>query len=235
LQVSISIYDMDRTITRSGTWTPWLIFWARREAPWRLLLAPLLGLALLGYALKLLTRARLKEIGHRLLMGRHIPRPQLAAAATAYAEAVLADNVHDGALVQIAEDRAAGRRLVLATASNEYYVAAIASLLGMDDVIATASRWEDDRLHHRLGGDNCYGEVKRVLVEAFLERERLAGAPIYFYSDHHSDAPVFALAEETGGAAIATNASPKLRALAQLRGWQIVDWGPPERSWFERA
>jgi phosphoserine phosphatase len=129
----------------------------------------------------------------------------------------------------------AGRRLVLATASNEYYVAAIASLLGMDDVIATASRWEDDRLHHRLGGDNCYGEVKRVLVEAFLERERLAGAPIYFYSDHHSDAPVFALAEETGGAAIATNASPKLRALAQLRGWQIVDWGPPERSWFERA
>ena len=196
---------------------------------------PLLGLALIGYALKLMSRSRLKELGHQLLMGRHIPRARLAAAATAYADAVLAGNVHAGALAQLAKDRAAGRRLVLATASNEYYVGAIARKLGMNDVIATASRWEEDRLHHRLGGDNCYGDVKRVLIEAFLEREGLAGSPIYFYSDHQSDAPVFELAEESGGAAFATNASPKLRRLAQLRGWQIVDWGPSKGSWFERA
>ncbi len=233
--MSISIYDMDRTITRGGTWTPWLVFWARREAPWRLALVPLLLLALLAYATRLISRARLKELGHRLLMGRHIARLRLLAAADVYAESVLAENVHQGALAQIALDRAAGRRLVLATASNEYYVGAIARKLGMDDVIATASRWEDDRLHHRLGGDNCYGDAKRLLIEVFLAREGLLGQPLTFYSDHVSDQPVFELALQTGGEAVAANPSPRLRKLASERGWRIVDWGSSKASWFERA
>nr|WP_310522778.1 HAD-IB family phosphatase [Polymorphobacter sp.] len=233
--MNVSIYDMDRTITRGGTWTPWLLFWARREAPWRLLLAPLLGVALLAYAMKFITRARLKELGHRLLMGRHIPRARLVAAADAYAAQVVRDNVFPAALAQIAADRAEGRRLVLATASNEYYVRSIAHVLGIDDVIATASRWEEDRLHHRLGGDNCYGDTKRVLVAAWLVREGQAGGHLRFYSDHVSDLPVFELAVATGGEAVATNPSKALRALAQARGWRIVDWGVPKRSWLERA
>ena len=232
--MDVSIYDMDRTITRGGTWTPWLLFWARREAPWRLLLAPLLGLALLAYALKWISRARLKELGHRLLMGRHVARPRLAAAADAYAAHVLATNVFPAALAQIAADREAGRRLVLATASNEYYVRSIAQRLGIDDVIATASRWEEDRLHHRLGGDNCYGVTKRVLVAAWLAREGIAGH-LRFYSDHVSDLPVFELAVATGGEAVAANPSRALRELAMARGWRIVDWGVPKRSWLERA
>ena len=233
--MTISIYDMDRTITRGGTWTPWLKFWARREAPWRLLLLPLLGVALAAYVLKLINRAGLKEWGHRLLMGRRIQRKRLVAAARAYAEQVVATGLFPGALVQLEADRAAGRRLVLATASNEYYVRAIADRLGIDDVIATASRWVDDRLHHRLGGDNCYGDSKRVLVEAWLAREGLAGEPLRFYSDHVSDVPVFELAIESGGEPVAANPSTKLRVLARARGWRIVDWGTPKRSWFERA
>ena len=233
--MSISIYDMDRTITRTGTWTPWLLFWAKREAPWRLALAPLLGLALAAYALEWIDRARLKELGHRLLMGRRIARLRLLAAADAYAAQVLASNTYAGALEQIAADRAAGQRLVLATASNEYYVRAIAAKLGIDDVIATASRWEDDRLHHRLGGDNCYGDSKRVLIEAWLAREGLAGQPVRLYSDHVSDVPGFELAVATGGEAVAANPSPVLRQLAIARGWRIVDWGPQSHSWYERA
>ncbi|WP_426165380.1 HAD family hydrolase [Sandarakinorhabdus sp. DWP1-3-1] len=231
----ISIYDMDRTITRSGTWTPWLLFWARREAPLRLLLAPLLVVALTAYATRLITRGRLKEIGHRLFMGRHVSRARLQAAAEAFADRTIADNVFPGAIDQIAADRAEGRRLVVATASNEYYVRAIAQKLGFDDVIATPSRWDEDRLHNRLGGENCYGDAKRRLIDAWLAR---AGAPdghMRFYSDHISDQPVFELAEATGGEAVAANPSPALRALATARGWRIVVWGEPVKSIFERA
>jgi HAD superfamily phosphoserine phosphatase-like hydrolase len=233
--VTISIYDMDRTLTRRGTWTPWLLFWARREAPWRLVLAPLLGVALIGYALKLVTRGRLKEIGHRLLMGRRIPRARLQLVAEAYAERVIAEDVFPAALAQVDADRREGRRLVMATASNEYYVRAIAERLGFDDVIATASRWDEDRLHHRLGGDNCYGDTKRLLVDGWLQRHGLKGAVLRFYSDHISDLPVFELAEASGGEAIAANPSNALRALAAARGWRVVDWGEPSNSLFERA
>ena len=70
--VELAIYDMDRTITRSGTYTPWLMFWAWRRAPWRLLLLPFALLAGLGYAAGLVTRKRLKEINQSLLMGRRV-------------------------------------------------------------------------------------------------------------------------------------------------------------------
>ena len=56
----VAIYDMDRTITHSGTYSGFLIHVARRRQPWRLLLLPLVGIAGAAYALRLIDRARLK-------------------------------------------------------------------------------------------------------------------------------------------------------------------------------
>jgi len=36
----LAVYDMDRTVTRSATYTPFLLHCALRRAPWRLLLLP---------------------------------------------------------------------------------------------------------------------------------------------------------------------------------------------------
>ena len=36
-----AIYDMDRTVTRRATYTPFLLHYALRRAPWRLLFIPL--------------------------------------------------------------------------------------------------------------------------------------------------------------------------------------------------
>lgn len=65
----LAIYDMDKTITRAPTWTPFLIHAARSRAPWRLALLPAAALAGIGYTLKLIDRARLKEITHRMMLG----------------------------------------------------------------------------------------------------------------------------------------------------------------------
>lgn len=216
----LAIYDMDRTITRTGTYAAWLLFWARREAPWRLALLPLVGLAGLGFVLRLLTRARLKEINQWLLMGDPAPRARVEATARDYATRVLARNIRPGALAQLAADRAAGARLVVATASYAFYAEAIASALGIDDVIATRSVWDGDRLRARIAGDNCYGPAKRAMVEDWLAGRALAGAPMRFYSDHVSDLPSFELAAEP----VAANPSAALRAEAARRGWRIVDW-----------
>ncbi len=233
--MGVSVYDMDRTITRGGTFTPWLLFWARREAPWRLLLLPALGLVLAAYGLKLIERGRLKELSHLLMMGGRIPAARLRPVAEAFAEQVLAGDVFPAALAQMAADRAAGERLVIATASNDYYVQAVAARLGVEDVVATASSWVEDNLGHRLGGGNCYGAEKRLLVEGWLARHGLMDARINFYSDHLSDLPMFELAQASGGEAVAANPSAALRAEAEHRGWRVVDWGEQRRSFFERA
>ena len=41
MTTDLAIYDMDRTVTRRATYTPFLLHCAMRRAPWRLLLLPL--------------------------------------------------------------------------------------------------------------------------------------------------------------------------------------------------
>ncbi|UAK24791.1 HAD family hydrolase [Sphingomonas nostoxanthinifaciens] len=220
----LAIYDMDRTITRTGTYTPFLLHAARALAPWRLLLTPFVLLAMLAYALKLIDRRRLKEWCQRLLLGGRVPRACLAPATESFADLVMATNIHPGALRQIAEDKAAGRRLVLATASYRFYVEPIARRLGFDDVIATGSvAGLDDIIHARIDGENNYGPAKLRLIEAWLRASGIvrSAVRVTFYSDHVSDAPVLEWADE----AIAANPSARLRHLAERRGWTIVDWG----------
>ena len=72
MKAQLAIYDMDRTITRRATYTPFLIHAALRLAPWRLVLLPLVPLSMLAYALRLIDRGRLKEINYALLIGRGV-------------------------------------------------------------------------------------------------------------------------------------------------------------------
>ena len=231
----ISIYDMDRTITRRGTWLPWLSFWLRTEAPWRVVLLPLLALAALGYALRLIDRGRLKSLGQGLVMGHSVPRARVATAAAAFADQIVAEDVFPDAIVTFAAARATGQTLVMATASNHFYVDAIAARLGFDSVIATRSRWHGDMLAASFDGDNCYGDAKRAMVSAWLETHAPAAVELRFYSDHLSDMPSFEMIEARGGLAVAVNPSSALRAEASRRNWQIVDWGATVKTWFERA
>ena len=68
----LAIYDMDRTVTRRATYTPFLLHCALRRTPWRLLLLPLVILSMLAYVFRLIDRARLKEINHHLLLGSEV-------------------------------------------------------------------------------------------------------------------------------------------------------------------
>lgn len=233
--MTISIYDMDRTITRRGTWIPWLAFWLRHEAPMRVWLVPLLVFPGIAYALRLIDRGRLKGLCQRMVMGRSVSRHRVERVAAAFARHVITNDVFPNAITTFETTRAAGHMLVLATASNAYYVKAIADQLGFDAVIATESRWVDDSLRSGLDGDNAYGEAKQLRISAWLERHEDPEAPFNFYSDHLSDLPSFELAEARGGVAVAVNPSPALRAEATRRGWAIVDWGITEKSFFERA
>ncbi len=221
--IELAIYDMDRTITRRATYTPFLIHAALGRAPWRLLLAPLVLVSMLAYAVKLVDRGRLKEINHALLLGRHNCPKELARVADSFADATLQTNVLPGALAQIADDKAAGRRLVMATASYRLYAAAIARRLGFDDVIATdAVAGIDGRIHAKIDGENSYGPAKLRMIEAWMAQEglRRADCRIRFYSDHASDRPVFDWCDTP----VAANPSRDLRIMAGAEGWPVVEW-----------
>jgi HAD superfamily hydrolase (TIGR01490 family) len=219
----IAIYDMDKTITRVSTFGPFLRHAVLRLSPWRVVMLPGVLAATAAYALKRIDRGRLKEISLALLLGPHLDRSKLAPLAEGFAARTMAGNIYPQAIERLAADRAAGYRLVLATASNRLYVDAIAAKLGFDDVIATDSMIGlDSRVSARIDGENCYGPAKLRMVQAWMGRQGIdrGEAHIRFYSDHASDEPALAWADE----GFAVNAHDELRRLAEQRGWERIDW-----------
>ena len=219
----LAVYDMDRTVTRHPTYTPFLLHCALHRAPWRLIFLPLVIGSMLAYVAKLIDRAKLKEINHRLLLGASIHPRDLKPLVDSFADKQVASNIRPGARDAIARDKAEGRRLVLATASYRLYADAIAERLGFDDVIGTGSLIGlDSQVHAKILGENCYGPAKMRMIADWVDASGLKGTlgHVRFYSDHASDRPAFEWADEP----VAVNPHGMLRRLAGERGWAIEDW-----------
>lgn len=218
----LAIYDMDRTVTRRATYTPFLIHCALRRSPWRLLLLPFVVASMTAYVLKLIDRGKLKEINHRLLLGHNRHPSELKPLVESFADKMLSSNIRPGAREAIAGDRAQGRRVVMATASYRFYSREIAERLGFDDCIGTNSILGlDERVHAKIDGENCYGPAKLRMIQAWLASSGLTRGHVRFYSDHASDKPAFEWADEP----VAVNPHDRLARLATERGWRCEDWG----------
>ena len=219
----LAIYDMDKTVTRRATYNGFLLHMAFNKSPWRLLLAPFLPVGLVLYALKIWDRAQLKQFSQILLIGRRVPKTQFAKYLESHADLVVGKNVYPQLLARVAQEKAAGYRHVMATASYRLYVEAIAKRLGFDDVIATdLSTDSSGHVLARIDGHNCHDVAKLELVKRWMDRHGLARATCHIraYSDHVSDAPLLNYADEP----FATNPHGQLARLAKKKGWPVLDW-----------
>jgi phosphoserine phosphatase len=79
-----------------------------------------------------------------------------------------------------------------------------------------------DYVRARIAGENCYDLAKLRMIEQWMRNQGLSRAQTHVraYSDHVSDAPMLAFADE----AFATNPHAPLRRLAAQRGWPILGW-----------
>jgi HAD superfamily phosphoserine phosphatase-like hydrolase len=214
----IALYDLDRTVTRAPTFTPFLIHMAASGNPLRLLGVPLWVLAMLGYKAKLYGRKPLKRFGLRLLAGRVVRSAALAPHIDAFVARQVARNIQPGARAQIAADRAAGMDCVLVTAAPEIYADAMASALGLAACIATRhQRDAAGNLLCGIDGANNYGSEKVARVEAWLTAQGLSRADCHItaYTDHASDAPILNFADT--GVLVGHYAKPH-------GGWSQADW-----------
>ncbi len=214
----VAVFDLDRTITRMGTFTPFLVHCVPpgqrtlERLPMAMWLTAIYHLGLIS---RDKVKARMIDVN---IVGSS--RAQIAAWADTYVEKCLEGHVRPGALAAIRQHRAAGHHLVLATASFDFYAQVFADILGFDRLIATKSVWDErGRLRAALAGENCYGQVKfnavQDYVAALIPRPRVIA-----YSDHHSDVELLRWADE----GVAVNPNGRFRRMAVSNGFQIVDW-----------
>lgn len=113
--------------------------------------------------------------------------------------------------------------VVIVTATNEFVTRPIATVFGVKELIAIELA-RDPATHEWTGeirGTPSFREGKVVRVEQWLHERgwNWDSVHITFYSDSMNDLPLL----EKVNTPVATNPDSRLRALAQKRGWRILD------------
>ena len=126
------------------------------------------------------------------------------------------------ALKLVQDHQAAGDHVVIVTATNEFVTRPIAEAFGVEELIAVelerdASGWYTGAIR----GTPSFREGKVTRVDQWLSERGLGWETVHttFYSDSINDVPLM----EKATVPVATNPDARLRALAQERGWRILE------------
>lgn len=210
-------FDLDGTITRRDSLTPYVLGWLLRH-PWRLPRLLLVAPAALRFLLFARDHGALKgALLHHTMRG--CSRDDVQRWNERYVPALLRKGLFAAAVERIRRHRDAGDHLVLMSASVDLYVPAVGGALGFAETICTAVRWDGDTLDGRLAGPNCRGDEKLRHLQRLKALH--PGLPVSAYGNSSPDLPHLLAADHgvlvNGGSAL--QRPPAHQRLERLR-WQ---------------
>ncbi len=156
----------------------------------------------------------------RVASGWPLDRVQAAAQEAAH---TLIEMVQPFAPSLLAEHRAAGRPVVLATTTPFELIKPFADMLGIDHVIATRYGVRDGAFDGTFDGGFVWGRGKAEAVRLWADERGIALAESFAYSDSFFDGPLLSAV----GHPFAVNPDLRLAALAQLRRWPTLHLDAP--------
>lgn len=130
--------------------------------------------------------------------------------------------VYDEAVSLMEEHRAAGRDIVIVSASGSELVEPIGELLGADHVIASQLEIVDGRYSGEISY-YAYGPEKAVAMRRLADELGYDLAECYGYSDSVTDVPML----EAVGFPHAVNPDRELRKIAAANGWPVLVFTKP--------
>lgn len=149
--------------------------------------------------------------------------PDAAAAAHArFMDEVIRPAMKPAALQLVQGHLDAGDTVVITSATNEFVTRPIAAAFGVQELLATSlARNAEGWYTGEIDGTPNMREGKVVRMDAWLAARGLSWGDVEstFYSDSMNDLPLL----ERVNHPVATNPDARLRALAQERGWRVLD------------
>ena len=221
-----AVFDLDQTLTTRGTWGRFVSQTMRNQPGKLLALWARAGAEQFTYKVGYEERISVKRSMLRAsLSGRS--RVHIEDLANRFADEEVKSGLRPGAIRQLKKHRAAGDRILIASAGADIIVEAIAERLGIETVVSTHLAWvgegENQVCARDFGSENCYGEGKLIRLQKCLETlddfQRDA-AHITMYSDSHSDLPALRFADK----GVSVNGDAKLLKAAEVYGFETVDW-----------
>lgn len=215
-QRRVAVFDLDETLTRRDTFLPFLFGHLQRH-PWRVWVFAPLVIRLLAFW-HWGDRTWVKRCFLVSFLGG-LRRDALQPWAHAYAQRVVQNELRPRSLAQLQAHQSAGDRVILATASFDIYILALAEQLGIHEVIASRVAWDERNRLCGITGDNCRDQEKLDQVRALLGPD-CDPQSVVAYSDSHADLPLLAWA----GEGVAVSPTPQLAARTQALGLRTEQW-----------
>jgi phosphatidylglycerophosphatase C len=213
-----AVFDLDGTVTHRDTYLAYLMYVLRRRGR-RLPSCLSLPAAVLQFKCGKLSNETLKCRFLAAILGG-CSRKEVELHTTGFVEICATRMVKPAARARIERHRQQGHQLILASASLDLYVTALATRLGFDDAVCTRAAWVTDAIAGSLAGPNLLGEAKLAAVKQTLAIDEDRRELMFAYSDHHSDLPLLLFAKH----GIAVDPTPRLSAAAAVLGLQVEKW-----------
>ena len=141
-----------------------------------------------------------------------------------YMRTVVQKFITPQALDLVRRHQVAGDTVIIVTATNEFVTRPIAEAFGVTELIAVELERDPAPGGWYTGGIRgvpSFREGKVTRVAQWLQDHALSWDTVHatFYSDSINDLPLL----EIASVPVATNPDARLRAVAQQRGWRILD------------
>lgn len=207
-----ALFDLDGTVAKGDSILPMIRYAIRTKFAKRAGL-PNVMLAFLGYSLGLINDTKAKEMSISFLRGK--TTAQVQSFAEGFCRDVLIKRIFPGAREEINAHKRDGLRILLVTASPDFYLKPLIKELGLDGIIGTRADVTADGIYTgRIAGFNCRNMEKPFRIAEYLAAEgyELDTENSYAYGDSGHDWPMMSLAKNT----IAVNAKKALRKRTEI-------------------
>lgn len=151
---------------------------------------------------------------------------ELAQAHQAFMREMVEPQLRPAALDLVRRHQSAGDLCAIVTATNDFVTGPIAAAFGVADLIAVQTeRDADGRCTGGWTGIPSFREGKIARTQTWLRERGLdwdSFAQTWFYSDSINDQPLL----EQVSNPVVVHPDPRLAALAQQRGWPVIELFP---------
>ncbi len=213
-----ALFDMDRTLLRVETATLYVRYQREiGEASWRDMARTMRWVA--AYTLGVLDAPKVAERVLTTLTG--MPENAMAARCDDWFSRYVERHIADAGREAVSRHQSDGDLCAIVTGASRYASWPLARRLGIDHVVA--STFEIDASGRFTGKPIrpfCFGEGKVTRARALAQAHGFELERSTFYTDSVSDLPLMEIVETP----VAVNPDPRLKRIAERRGWRIERW-----------
>jgi len=189
-----ALFDMDGTVTRGDSILPMIRYAIKTGFAKKRHLFPV-AWGFLGYSFGRLDDTRAKEMAISFLEGKTVN--EAAAFADSFCKDILMKRIYPAAREEMKKHISEGRRILLVTASPDFYLQPLIRELNLSGIIGTRADISPEGVYSgRISGRNCRGMEKTLRVAEYLAAGgfELHTEDSYAYGDSGHDWPMMTLA-----------------------------------------